>query len=426
MSGPEVTDSIGDEAERDAWLREALRHAPDAAAAPPTAIRESILAKARAAAKPASEAGFRKGASSWLQPAVAFWSWLARPPVAAGFASVMAATIVGLMWWDRPMDEGMPHAPPPAAAPSIQDSTLGRSSPAERPAPGPAAAPAGTTAPSTEPTSGDPPRRDAARDALEKQETSTPPQSPARRAAPTATGVTPPPATRSSADTAGEAQPAAPAATTDAGKAKTDRAPEAFAQERKDAAPSTPAPMQPEAAKPFPLRERNVAEAPAAAPSPPPAATMAKKAEATGALRSSDDRSSQAPGGATANRLAGASPMRPMAGLLAALAADAEAWRRVDSSGIATPVDARWRAWLAAVDAVADRWQRIDRPAARDAGAVAGGPFGVSLERDGRPEASLRVEDGGVLFQPRGEPAWFAPLPPDAVARLRAGRPGPP
>ena len=32
------------DAERDAWLREALRHAPDASAAPPAALREAILA----------------------------------------------------------------------------------------------------------------------------------------------------------------------------------------------------------------------------------------------------------------------------------------------------------------------------------------------------------------------------------------------
>jgi hypothetical protein len=42
-----------------------------------------------------------------------FWSWLARPQVAAGFASVMAATLVGMLWWDRPMDETQPL--PPAA-----------------------------------------------------------------------------------------------------------------------------------------------------------------------------------------------------------------------------------------------------------------------------------------------------------------------
>jgi hypothetical protein len=94
------------DAERDAWLREALRHAPDADAAPPRDLSETILAQARAAA--------RAGRAPAREPVrrnrlVALWDWLARPPVAAGFASVMAATLVGLMWWDRPMDETLPR-----------------------------------------------------------------------------------------------------------------------------------------------------------------------------------------------------------------------------------------------------------------------------------------------------------------------------
>ena len=37
------------DAERDAWLREALRHAPDSDALPPSGVSEAILLKARAA-----------------------------------------------------------------------------------------------------------------------------------------------------------------------------------------------------------------------------------------------------------------------------------------------------------------------------------------------------------------------------------------
>ena len=39
------------DAERDAWLREALRHAPDSDALPPSGVSEAILLKARAAAR---------------------------------------------------------------------------------------------------------------------------------------------------------------------------------------------------------------------------------------------------------------------------------------------------------------------------------------------------------------------------------------
>ena len=90
------------DSERDAWLREALRHAPDAAAAPPRDLSETILAQARAAAR---AGGAPARTARRRTPVLALWDWLARPPVAAGFASIMAATLVGLMWWGRPMDE---------------------------------------------------------------------------------------------------------------------------------------------------------------------------------------------------------------------------------------------------------------------------------------------------------------------------------
>ena len=103
------------DAERDAWLREALRHAPDSDALPPSGVSEAILLKARAAARATPPPTRRAGSGdAHANPLTALWNWLARPPVAAGFASVMAVTLVGLMWWDRPMDEGMPR--PPALA----------------------------------------------------------------------------------------------------------------------------------------------------------------------------------------------------------------------------------------------------------------------------------------------------------------------
>jgi hypothetical protein len=41
------------DAERDAWLREALRHTPDSGALPPRDISEAILAEARVTARQA-------------------------------------------------------------------------------------------------------------------------------------------------------------------------------------------------------------------------------------------------------------------------------------------------------------------------------------------------------------------------------------
>jgi hypothetical protein len=127
---PDETDRDSDrDAERDAWLRAALRHAPDAGAEPPATVRDAILREARAAsAQPPARAGAattgaRADASGARAPGgigaalAAFWDWLARPAVAAGFASVVAATVIGMMWWDRPLDSTVARAP--MSAPTV-------------------------------------------------------------------------------------------------------------------------------------------------------------------------------------------------------------------------------------------------------------------------------------------------------------------
>jgi hypothetical protein len=107
-----------DEPARDAWLSQALQHAPDAEAAPPDALSEAILRQARSAVKPSRAAAPARTPN----PLLRWWSWLARPPIAAGFATVMVATLVGVMWWDRPLDAFGPQPEAPAApAPTTQD-----------------------------------------------------------------------------------------------------------------------------------------------------------------------------------------------------------------------------------------------------------------------------------------------------------------
>ncbi|MEO5697699.1 MAG: hypothetical protein ABIQ60_11275 [Burkholderiaceae bacterium] len=103
------------EPERDAWLSEALRHAPDADATPPAALREAILREARVSVNPAATPPRAPAGGRSAPRPSAFWAWLGRPPVAASFASVMMAALLGLLWWDRPIDDGA-LAPPQAAA----------------------------------------------------------------------------------------------------------------------------------------------------------------------------------------------------------------------------------------------------------------------------------------------------------------------
>ena len=122
MSTPR--DDADDAVPHDAWLREALRHAPDAQALPPSALSEAILRQARAAAEPAPA----RALPSLGQRLAAAWAWLGRPPVAAGFATVMVAGVVGLMWWDRPLEETLPprDAAVPSAAPAPRTDTRAR------------------------------------------------------------------------------------------------------------------------------------------------------------------------------------------------------------------------------------------------------------------------------------------------------------
>jgi hypothetical protein len=97
---------------RDAWLREALRHAPDADVTPPPALREAILRQARHPAV--------RRAGLWQRVEAAL-GWLARPPVAAGLATLTLSTVIVVMWRDSPLDEApAPVASrlPPAAAPA--------------------------------------------------------------------------------------------------------------------------------------------------------------------------------------------------------------------------------------------------------------------------------------------------------------------
>ena len=475
--------------EHDAWLREALRHAPDASASPPPSLRESILAEARAAAR----AGWARPAAapSLLDRALAFWSWLARPQVAAGFASVMAATLVGMLWWDRPMDEAMLPASSSRTADQARTPAQDAVSVASEKQSPPAAAgkPASQLAD---------PRRESVSPPTTGAEPRPTTPAPAKAAPPSATAETAAkeaarkqPYARATDDArARSAAVAEPAAKTEEAKAarKDDKLQQpppsmAMAPPTRAAATPTPGTLRPaaEAPSPFPARspvEADAATRPAplvaAAPSPtftPPSVqqvapepgraepfALAKKAEstekegaaaksrptapaaelrapATGALGGAtlDSSEASATGRVAAQNAAGPaarqpavpapSPARPMAPLLAALASEETLWSRRLESGESAAVDAALRAWLAQVQSAAARWEASERSARRDAPAASFPTTILRLERGGRAGAVMQIEDGGVLFDPLSGSAWFAPLPPEVVARLRASLP---
>jgi hypothetical protein len=107
---------------RDARLVRALEHAPDARALPGDASRRAILAAAHAAVAPATVAPW------WRR----WWGGDGRQrmPWSAALASVLLASLVTVLWYDREVPDAAPQAPrmeapasqpappPPSSAPA--------------------------------------------------------------------------------------------------------------------------------------------------------------------------------------------------------------------------------------------------------------------------------------------------------------------
>lgn len=206
----------GDELPRDAHLRAALRHAPDRALAPPEALSREILAAARAAVAP----------PPWprrvLAKATALLDLLRRPAAGAAFASLVLATVIGLMWRDGP--------PPEADAPPLR-----QAAPAETraEAPSSASAPAGAASPTP------PPQGAAAPPAPARTPAAV--ASRARASAAPLTDARPPAAPPTAA---APAAPAAPADTA-APRAEADTAERAAGAMQKSAARASVDPLAP-------------------------------------------------------------------------------------------------------------------------------------------------------------------------------------
>ena len=325
--------------ERDAHLRAALRHAPDAQLQPPPALSELILKEARAKARVASTP-----VRSPHRPLLSVWDWLARPSVATGFAGVMVATLIGLMWWDQPMDEAMPRPPAPA--------------------PAPAAAPAPTPV-QVVPPPPPAPIAEAARPAPTPQPT----QAPQRKSVPAA-------------------KPAPPAAP----------APELAAREEV-AAPNALGAAQPAREAPPPV----ALSAPPPAPAPAPAAaadTAGAAATSRAKLFDESKRQRSMASADTLNKAAKteareAEARSSIAQLRAAIAAEPTRWAWQRGGAAAQGMNDAVYAWLAQLEsATGTRWQTRAEP---DTTA----PLGRELRllRDGRVLHTLRITERGVLWE---------------------------
>jgi hypothetical protein len=418
-----------DDAEHDAWLRAALRHAPDAAAGAPPALREAIL---REAAQKARAGGARPGrpvrAAWWAQA----WSWLARPSVGAAFAGIVVATTVGLLWHGEPLPEApRPEArvrvdPAPAVAPGGQEAAPQAQAPAQ-PATPPAAhedaPPAAATSPRAKLKAETVPRPRANVAAGAKTEPAQAAQARRRAAAPpasagmsgeaaaTTAAAAPSPAAPSAAAVAPAT--AAPTAVTAAPPVATAAPPAATAEPPAATAAPPAATAAPPAAEPAAPRTKTPAPAPApvgpraTAPAPPPVVTADALAPHAGVL-------SRAP---LRGQFAAAAPVFSAAQIRAAIAADPAAWTWQRAGGPAQPVNDTLAAWLARLDATAGgRWLR--------AGLADDGPDDLLLLHDGHVAHRVRIDSSRMRWdavQADGTTQrWQAPLAPDDARALQA------
>jgi hypothetical protein len=378
--------------ERDAWLAQALRHAPDADADAPPALSDVILREARAAAVQLAAPGAPPTSSDigllqWLASA---WDWLARPPVAAGFASVMVATLVGVMWWDKPAGDTLPGAPEVvSSAPQAQAEAAPAAAVAAAPAaPGVQTTPAESAAPKPAEAS----RESAARGRLaEKKEaeqsaraarpTDTPPRlRDAAEAAPAVAAAAPPPV----------AFPAAPTAPPPKAAATANEAASALAERRELVAP---------AAK---MAAESSAQATADKAGPPRNDLRALQGSASPALAKSR--------GADAGTA-------PLAALRAQIAQQPERWRWQRGTGAPQPMNAAVQGWLTELDRQsASRWQAGDGNTAREPANT------LRLYRDGVLQATLGFTSAAAWAEAAGAStpaASFAPLPDGTAESLR-------
>lgn len=365
--------------ERDSHLRQALRHAPDADAAAPAALRALILHEAQAKA--------REG-----RPAVAaaapslpsrLWHWIGSPRFAGALAGVVVIGFAGLLWRERPPEEALPprvavQAPAaPAARPpsdalekkkaelSVADAAAPAPAPAAPPAPAPSVRSEKPKPPPPAPRqTQEAPRRDAAADSrgLVAEETTLqmPRPTPAAPASPPPAAV-PAPAPEPPAVTAGALNQRSLAASRERSSETEDR------------------PARGAAAK-------------AAAP-----AAMATGSEA-----------------ATTANLQAFATSPAIAQLRQQMAGEATRWYWQRPGGPQHPFDNAVSRWLGRLDAASHgRWQSLGnlRPAPGTE---------LQLLRDGEVTQRLQLTDDAVLWERRDVGDTLrAPLDAATLAALR-------
>jgi hypothetical protein len=469
------------DAERDAWLHEALRHAPDSGALPPRGVSEAILAEARAIARQGQARRRRASEATPRHPLAAFWDWLARPPVAVGFASLMAATLIGLMWWDRPLDETLPRRPDGVGESATTTAARDAGAAASAQPAVPFAKEEPGAAVNAAPAAAEPGAAGALADAAApRHQLRTEPAEAARsngknapQAADEKRSVDDALAKKSAAHTEQKAAKPSPFPAADGERAAAAARPEVAAREDREAAVAQAADAAAQsgaataaksvvepAAAPVPSEAARARELPE--PSTPPAARRAEQqdrrtpaandreldaaknapaaaaarlqpsapAARSGALADARERQASAFAAqstaqarndlAAAPRADGGANAAPLASILGAFASEPARWSRKAADGSAVALEAGWRDWLTQLDAAArGRWQRVEIDGATVADRD--GATTVRLLASGRPDAVVRLD--GTTARVDGGSAgerWQATLPAVAAERLRS------
>ena len=430
MTGPRPPKAAGTgDPERDAWLREALRHAPDAGLAAPAALSDAILREARRSVQSSATgheiaAGTDPAASAQRPRATAAsglvhrlisgprrrlidaWDALARPSVAAGLASVVAVVLAGMLWWDRPLRDAPPGADR-APKKAVRESADQRPMPAT-----------GTEA--LEPgTDAEPSRERRQADASTVAPAPAPPKA---ALAPSTLGRLP--------------------STTSRPVAKPPQAPPSQSGANVPADQAPPNSMQRSPSAHLPPSAQLPSSRPLPPSTLPPSSTLRAELDrrsADLAVPSAAERPLPVtPGAAPAARAAAASS--PLGALRAAVAAEPDRWNWAREGGRSRPVDSALQDWLERVDAASSAAPARaagltnSRSEAGRSGAAASPDadpaITLHLFRDGQPVATLRL--GNAAFELATQPAagaegsvqrWRTPLAADRARALRADMP---
>ncbi|MCW5665132.1 MAG: hypothetical protein KIT35_14980 [Piscinibacter sp.] len=327
----------------DPWLREALRHAPDAADGPPAKLDDHILRMGRAAVAP-RPAPTPPAPPSLGERLLSAWDWLARPPVAAGFASLLVATVVGVMWWDRPLQETLPPRESAPTATAEADAV-----PVPTPAPAPAVVSRGAPESPPAPAARPPEPKETARKAAAPE-----PLVPAA----------PPPGARP--------EPARELAADRASREKTEKAERTLDAEATNRS----------------LLERR---ADAAAPAQPALSAAPPAASALGAAPSG------LVGGLRARAAVGTIETPSLSNLRFEIKPRAQAWTWQRDGGAERPMDDAMQDWIALADRTArPHWN--PGPAAGE-----GATTTLRFLRDGNLKATLRIGPKGLRLDRFGK-----------------------